>query len=379
VKPLTVPYCKPSLGKEEAAALKEAFESGWVGSGAYVRTFEARVAAALGRPCVAATNSGTAALHLALKLLDLEGAEVLTSPLTVPATNHAILHNRATPVFCDVEEETGNIDCRKLEQGITRRTKAIVVVHLNGLACDMDAVLAVARNNGLAVVEDACAALPIGGSYKGRPLGSIGDLGCFSFSGLKNLTAMDGGAVAHSRPEWAARLTRLKNSGHSPGEMTEPGFHYRMNDVAAVIGLAQWKRWDAFAAALGRTQVRYMEGLSGLSEIVPPREEPHSPRALLYFPIRVRGGRKMALRSYLEERGIETGDWLFPNHLYDVYKPFRRPLPVAEKVAAEILYLPFHPLLKASESDRVIDAIRGFARPRPARKVPRTRRRRRSR
>lgn len=372
-------YARPSLGRREAAALKEAFKSGWVGSGVYARLFEQRVGKAVGRPFVAATNSGTAALHLALKVLDLKGAEVLTTPLTVPASNHAILYSGATPVFCDVEEDTGNIDWRGLAARVTRKTKAIMVVHLNGHACDMDPILALAREKGLAVVEDACAALPVEGTYKGRALGSLGDLGCFSFSGLKNLTTLDGGAVAHGRRQWAERLSRLKHSGQRLGEdgpslaadaLQELGFHYRMNDVAAVIGLAQLARWEEFSARLRRIELIYREGLAGLSGLDAPKDKPYARRSLLYFPIRA--AQKASLRAFLAERGIETGDFMFPNHLFDLYKPYRRSLPVAEKIAGELLYLPFHPLLTNGEAERVVDAVRkaGSKRaPRSSRKI----------
>lgn len=360
---------KPTFGPRETAALRQAAQSGWLGSGVYAKIFERRVARSIGSPFATATNSGTAALHLALQVLDLAGAEVITTPLTIPATNNAILFNRASPVFCEVEEDTGNIDPARLEELITRKTKAIVVVHLNGHACDMDPVLALARRRRLAVVEDACAALPVDGKYKGRPLGSLGDIGCFSFSGLKNLTAFDGGVAAHRRPEWSARLARLSRLGQRigpdgpeqrPRGLKELGFHYRMNDVAAVIGLAQFERWDSFAESLRETARRYRDGFAGLGLVEPLAEKPYARRALLYFPIRVRGGRKLALRAFLQRRGIETGDWIFPNHLFDLYKPYRRRLPIAERFAQELLYLPFHPLLTRKEVDRIVDGVRRF-------------------
>ncbi len=151
-------------------------------SGLCVRLFERRLAAGLGMPRAVALNSGTAALHLALKVAGVEGGEVITTPLTSPATNHAILHNRATPVFCDTDPETGNLDPRKAAAALTSKTKALIAVHFNGLPCDMDELRAVLGGRRIALIEDAGAALPSGSFFKGRPVGTFGDLACFSFS-----------------------------------------------------------------------------------------------------------------------------------------------------------------------------------------------------
>jgi len=376
----TIPFARPSLGSQEAASLKEALASGWVGAGIYPRLFEERVARASGVPYACAVNSGSAALHLALKVLDLRGAEVLTTPLTVPATNNAILHNGATPVFCDVEPATGNIAPSGLAARLTRKTKAILVVHFNGHPCDMDPILALARARRLAVVEDACAAFPQDGAYRGRPLGSMGDLGCFSFSGLKNLTALDGGALVHRKKSWSERLRRLKANGLQRGEVSEAGHHFRMSDLSAALGLAQWDRWPEFAARLKRVAAAYRAGLEGVPDIGPPFDEDYASRALSYFPVRVRGGKKAALRAFLADKGIEAGDWIIPNHHFALYRRFARRLPVAEGFASELLYLPFYPALEEREVSRIVDALRLFARGRkgghtpPPRRTKRTRR-----
>ena len=371
MKRAAIRYVVPTFGAPEAAALGEAFKSGWIGAGVYPRLFEKRVARAAGMPFAAGINSGTAALHLALRLAGVEGGEVLTTPLTVPATSHAILYNEATPVFCDVEPETGNLDWRRLEERVTPRTRAVLVVHLNGHACDMDPILAFARERRLALIEDACASAPGDGLYKGKPLGSMGDLGCFSFSGLKNLSALDGGAVVHRRRAWEQRLSRLARLGQAVGPdgplppprgVAELGYHYRISDASAVIGLRQLERWPEFSGRLEAIARRYHEGLAGLDSVAPPRDQPYARRSLHYFPVRVAGGRKAALRAALSARGVETGDWLSCNHLQALYKPYRRRLPVAERLAREFLYLPFHPRLRDAEVDRVVDAARAFAR-----------------
>lgn len=362
---------KPSLTAVEAEAASEAILSGWLGTGIYTRLFEARLARAAGVPFSLATNSGTAALHLALMALDLEGAEVVTTPVTSVATNHAILYNRATPVFCDVEPGTGNIDPRKIEALLTRKTKAIVVVHL-GHACDMDPILEIARSRGLFVIEDACAVQAIGGRYKGRALGAMGDLGCFSFSRFKGLTTVDGGAVVYSRSNFKEKLERLRRHGLAgddqgsfacrPDGVRELGFHYRMSDLCAAVGLAQIKRLSELQKNLDRLRSLYRERLEGASFLEWPAVEPYSQDVRAFMRVRVLGGRRQALQFWLRDRGIEIDDWLYPNHLYDLYRPYRRKLPLAERFCAESLFLPFYADLQDEDVDRIAGAIRRFKR-----------------
>lgn len=353
----------------EAAAASDAILSGWLGTGIFTRLFEERLAQSTGRRFALATNSGTAALHLALMALDLKGGEVITTPVTSVATNHAILYNRATPVFCDVEPDTGNIDARKIAALVTRRTKAIVVVHL-GHACDMDPILELAKKRNLAVVEDACACQAVGGSYKGRPLGTIGGMGCFSFSRFKGLTTVDGGAVVHSRSELQKKLERLRRHGladdesgsfsNRPGGVRELGFHYRMSDLCAAVGLAQLKRLAELQKSLDRLQQLYRKGLMNVPFLELYESKPYSRGVRAFMAVRVLGGRRRALQTWLRGRGIEIDDWLYPNHLYELYRPYRRRLPVAEKFCAETLFLPFYADLPDADVGRIVDAIRRF-------------------
>jgi perosamine synthetase len=359
---------KPGLTAADARAVAQAVGSGWAGGGVYVRLFERRLAAAVGVPHALAVSSGTAALHLALRVLDVEGGEVITTPLTSPATSHAILYNRARPVFGEVEDGTGNLDARRAAELVTSRTRAIVAVHFNGQPCDMDALRRLAREKGLALVEDAGGALPVGGLYRGKPLGSLGDLACFSFS-RKNFTTLDGGAVVHRAGRFAARLRRLRNLGQDEGpaagerarEISELGFPYRMNDLTAAVGLSQFDRWDASAARLAGLERLYRAAVAGLSGLEPPVERDGARRALSCFPVRVRGrGRKNALRAFLAARGVRTDDWLRPNHLFPLYESRGLRLPIAERLASELLYLPFYPGLTGAEAGRVVEALSAF-------------------
>ena len=203
-----IPVFKPFYDGKELEALKPIFESGWIGLGPKTKEFEDKFASFIGVKHAIGVNSCTAALHLALLLLDLEDAEVITTPMTFISTNHAILYNKAKPVFADIEPDTLNIDPAWIEKSITKKTKAIVVVHYGGHACQMDKIMEIAKKNKLYVVEDV--AHGCGGAFDNKKLGSIGDLGCFSFHAVKNLATGDGGMITLNNDKWAKRLQGLR-------------------------------------------------------------------------------------------------------------------------------------------------------------------------
>lgn len=333
----------------------------------YARLFETRFAAFAGARRAVAVDSGTAALHAALKVLDVEGGEVLTTPLTNVATNQAVLLSGAKPVFCDVEPDTGNIDPCEVAARLSPRARAVLVVHLHGHACDMGPILAAARKRRVPVVEDCCQA--VGGTYKGRPLGTLGELGCFSFGRSKSLSTVRGGAVVFGKGRWNKRLLSLCRLGHKgedgdfacrPDGVEELGLHSRMSDVEAVIGLAQLRRWKTLKGRLDRAARRYRAGLAGLELIELPGEKPYARRGYSHFCVRVPGGRRGALAAFLRKRGIDAEVSLYPNHFYNLFRKYRRGLPEAERLWKELLYLPYYPDLRDRDIDRVTGAVRRF-------------------
>jgi dTDP-4-amino-4,6-dideoxygalactose transaminase len=233
----------------------------------------------------------------------------------------------------------------------------------------MDALIEIARRRRLRLVEDACACHAVGGAYKGRPLGSMGDAGCFSFGRFKGLSTLEGGALVFSREAWRERLARLRRLGHKeedgamaegPDGVSELGFHYRMSDLAAAVGLSQLKRRAEIQARLDEVLARYREGLRGLPWLRLPAPKPYSAGVRGYAAVRVLGGRRDALRRRLLERGVQVNDSLYPSHLYRLYRPFRRRLPRAERFCEETLHLPYYPDLTGAEIDRVVDEVRRF-------------------
>ncbi len=348
--------------------------TGWLGNGPKTKEFEQRFSELIGVSNAVALNSATAALHLAMLLVDVRGYEVITTPMTFVSTNHAILYAGGIPVFADIEEGTLNIDPASIRDQITDKTKAIIVVHYGGHSCRMDEIIDLAKTFDLAVVEDV--AHGTGGSYRGRMLGSIGIIGCFSFQAIKNLTTGDGGMLTCNHDAYATRARKLSWLGISRGtwdrvesrgysweyDVEELGFRYQMNDIAASIGLIQLDKLDTHNRARRMLAERYIEHLRDLDWLTVPQEMDYANSAWHNFVIKVvDSSSRNPLIDHLKSHDISTGVHYIPNHLYEMYKPYvRHPLPVAEEVWKRVVTLPLFPNLTEQEQDKVISTIKGF-------------------
>ena len=373
---MMIPVFRPCYGEEELEALREPFQSGWIGLGPKTQEFEERFADFVGVPHAVGVNSATAALHLALKVADVRGAEVITTPMTFVSTNHAILYNGGIPVFADIQPDTLNIDPEDVRRKVTPRTRAIMVVHYGGHACEMDKILTIAREHGLKVIEDA--AHGCGGAYRERMLGGLGDFGCFSFHAVKNLATGDGGMITTRDAEADARLRRLRWLGISRGtwdrterqgysweyKVQEPGFKCHMNDITAAIGLVQ-------LAKLGRTNARrrslaerYTRLLADIEWIETPVEKGYAHSAWHNYVVKVTDPvDRDPLMEHLKALGISTGMHYIPNHLYAMYRPYvTDPLPVAEGVWKRLITLPLFPDLTDEQQDLVVSSIKSYRR-----------------
>jgi perosamine synthetase len=318
-------------------------------------------------------NSATAALQLAMHAMEIRGGEVITTPMTFISTNHAILYNNAVPIFCDIEPDTLNIDAMKIETLVTKKTKAIVVVHYGGYAVDMDTVLQVARKYNLKVIEDAAHAC--GGEYKGKKLGSLGDIGCFSFHAVKNLACGEGGMVTTNENKIDAQLRRLRWMGITKDtysrdadphkgyswfyDVAELGFKCHMNDIPAAIGIVQLRKLEGANARRAELVARYNMHLSGVGDIELPVAKSYMTKPA-YHNYVIKTSKRDPLNEYLKERGISTGVHYYPNHLYEMYKPFYRNLPVTETVWKKLLTLPLFPDLTNDQQDLIIHEIKIF-------------------
>jgi perosamine synthetase len=330
--------------------------------------FERDFAAAVGAPHAVAVSSGTAALHLALKLLDLPpGTEVITSPITFVGANEVILHERCTPVFADVDPETGLMDLPAIAAAISPRTGAIVVTHLGGYTVDLDGVYALAARHHLPVIEDAAHAC--GSRHRGAPVGSHPGIQSFSFQATKNLTTVDGGMVCVRTEPEAARLRRLRwmgidrdtwqrhtTTGYRWGyEVCELGHKYAMNDLNASLGLAHLPRLAAANEHRRALVARYRDGLHGV-ERVRFADRPDECQSACYLAAVV-AERRDELVDHLDRSGVSTGVHYRRNDHHPIFGGVRD-LPGAERYWRSTLSLPLHSALTEREVDVVVEAIR---------------------
>jgi len=323
---------------------------------------------------VVAVNSGTAALHIGLDILDLKPQdEVLVPTLTFVATAQAVVMAGAVPVFCDVDAKTFNLDVNDAASRITPRTKAIIPVHYGGTACDMDAVHRLAAQARLKVIEDAAHAF--GSTYKGQKIGTLSDLTCFSFDPIKNITCGEGGAVVTNDRDLADKAasrrvlgitrdawSRLGKAQPWSYDVAGPGFRYHMSNINAAIGLEQLNRFDAFRERRQAIARRYDEAFAGIPGL--RRREQHLPETCPFsYVVRVVDGRRNALMGYLQDGGIMTGIHYIPNHLHRAFAHRRTSLPTAERLGREILTLPLFYEMTDEQVELVVAAVCRFFRP----------------
>jgi perosamine synthetase len=365
----------PVVGAEELAAVQSAFDLGYFGQGSKVMEFENALGAYLGANQVVAVNTGTAALHLALLALGIgPGDEVLVPSLTFVACFQMIAATGARPVPCEVYPDTLLLDLEDAAGKITANTKALMPVHYAGNPGNLDKVYQLAKQQGLRVIEDAAHAL--GSTYNGQLIGSFGEMVCFSFDSIKNITCGEGGAVVCADPNLAEKIRQMRllgivREGHAdPGQMRrwfygvkQPGFRYHMSNINAAIGLAQLAKLPGFIARRQQIARRYDEALAAMAGLELLRVD-YTTVAPHIYVVRVKGGKRDALMEFLREHDIEASINYIPNHWHEhfrqLYKNNQSPLPVTEKVFAEILTLPLHCGLSDLEVDKVIAVINSF-------------------
>ena len=367
-----IPIFRPWFDDAEVEAVREVLMSGWVGPGEKVEELETRFAHYVGAQHAVSLNSCSAALLLALKILDVEGGEVITTPLTFVSTNHAILQNGATPVFCDIDPETLNIDPKAIAAKITPRTRAIMVVHFAGHPCDMDEILSIANQRGIPVIEDAAHAS--GARYKDRMIGGVGTVTCFSFDARKNLSTCDGGMLTTNNSDLAERARKLRWMGISRGtydrfrkngaerrweyEVGELGYKCYMNDLNAAIGLVQLGKLESANAQRREIFLEYGRAFAALDWMQTPVEKPHVRSAMHAYVARV--SQRDELIDHLGQHNIDAGVHYKPCHLFEVYKPYRTDLPVTDAVWRDLITLPLFPSMTENEIGQVIAAVRDF-------------------
>ncbi len=327
--------------------------------GEEVAAFEKAFARASGVSHAVAVNTGTSALHLALVVAGVgPGDEVITVPMTFVATVDAVRYTGARPVLVDVEPDTWTLDPSRAEAAITPRTRAIVPVHLHGLVADMDPIVDLARDRGIVVIEDASQAH--GAAYKGRPAGSLGDLGCFSFYPSKNLGALgEAGAIVTDDEARAAALRMLRDCGRGPDRGHRiAGYNYRMDAFQGAVLNAKMAYFEGWSEARRGHAARYDAAVAKAGISGPPRPPGRSHAFHIYA---VRSARRDRLQSALAAHGIETAvHYPIPVHLEEAYADLgyrAGDFPVSERLANELLSLPMFPTLTEGQIDTVCGAL----------------------
>lgn len=370
-------FTQPLFGEEEKKEILSVLDSGWVTLGPRTKKFEDDFAKYVGAKHAVAVSSCTAGLHLSLIAAGIgPGDEVITTPFTFVATSNTIVQVGAKPVFVDIEENTFNIDPSKIEKNITSKTKAIVPVHYGGLSARLDDIIAIAKKYKLVVIEDAAHAT--GAYYKGRKIGTFGDLTNFSFHPVKNMSTGDGGIITTHNDEYADKLRMLRLHGMSRDawkrhtasgtwkyDVEMPGFKYNMTDVAAALGIHQLAKLDSFIKMRKEYARIYDEAFLDVPEIEIPYIPDNEEHIYSLYTIKVNTENLKATRDQIVEElkklNIGTSVYFIPLHYFTYYKNtygyHEGDFPVAEKVFEQIISLPLYPRMNLTQVKFVIKTL----------------------
>ncbi len=383
-----LPFALPDIGEEEITEVVDALRSGWLTTGPKTGAFEKDFASFIangvtndlnGRAQALAVNSATAGLHLALEALGVgPGDEVITTPYTFTATAGVVRHLGADPVFVDIDPQTFNIDPERIERAITPRTKIILPVHFAGLACEMDAIIAIARKYGLKIVEDAAHALPT--TYRGQMIGALDtDATVYSFYATKTVTTGEGGMIVTRDEELAERCRVMRLHGISRDafdrytstkpawhyEVIAPGFKYNMTDLAASIGVQQLKKaWD-FQRRRAEMAARYDDELSDQPVILPPKPYDGDVHSWHLYVIRLDDSAPISRDEFIKQmaaRGVGCSVHFIPLHLHpywrEAYNLRPHHFPLSWRAYERAVSLPLYTRMADADQTRVIEAVK---------------------
>jgi perosamine synthetase len=376
-----LPFHRSLIEEEEISAVLEVLRSGWLTTGPRVKEFEAAFASYIGASHAVAFNSCTAALHLALAAIGLEeGDEVIVPTMTFASSGEVVLYFKARPVLVDCQPGSFHAGPEQIASAITPRTKAIIPVHYAGYPCEMDAILSLARQHGIKVIEDAAHALPT--RYHDRMVGTLGDITCFSFYATKTLTTGEGGMATTENPELAERMRILSLHGISKDawkrytaegtwfyDILETGYKYNLTDVQAALGLAQLAKCDSMRERRAAIASRYTEAFGRSEAYTTPPSPEHTQHAWHLYVLQVKPDVLRIDRNRvideLKKRGIGTSVHFIPLHLHSLYQQqlgYRTgQFPNAEERFEGSISLPIYPGLTEQDTERVIEALRGIA------------------
>lgn len=373
----------PIVGEEEIEAVAEVLRSGRYVQGPKVKEFEDKFADYIGTEHAIATNSGTAALHITQAAAGIgPGDEVIVPALTFFSTVTSVIHNNAIPIFADIDPEIYCLDPEDMEKKITEKTKAVIPVHLYGHPAEMDQIMEIAQKHNLLVIEDAAQAH--GAEYKGRKVGSIGDVGCWSFYATKNMTTGEGGMITTDDPNVAEKARLIRSHGMtSRDDHAILGYNYRMNEIAAAIGLVQLSKLDRLNEIRTRNSMYLLKKLESVDWLKTAKVNPYVKHAFFWCPVRVNeeklGMKTKDLVATFREKGVEVRHryvaplyrqpMLLNQKAYPKKCPFSCPIygkkidysrfncPNTQEIAGKMMGLPNHPKLSKDELDTIVSVI----------------------
>lgn len=375
-----IPLFDLNFDSKEAQSAFDVIQSGWISTGPKTAAFEEKFANMLNVKHAVALSNCTVALHLALKLIDIQpGDEIICPSLTFVATCNAIRYVEAIPVFADIESvESPVIDPADIRKKITKKTKAIVVMHYAGFACNMDEIMNIAKEFDIKIIEDACHA-PLS-MYKGQRLGTIGDVGCFSFFSNKNISTGEGGMLITNNKNYEDRAKLLRShgmttmsyeraKGHSTSyDVVELGYNYRMDDIRSAIGLTQLEKIESDLKQRAIVRENYISEINKIENVIIPFENYDEFASNYIFPIvinEVNDFQRDEIRNKLAEAGIQTSMHYPAVHKFSIYKDFFTLLPNTDKMVDSMITLPMYAKLSTedikfiiSNLDRIIKEVK---------------------
>ena len=368
-----IPLFELNFDEAEENAVLETIRSKRISTGPKTTEFENKFSSMLNVKHSVALSNCTVALHLAMNLLDIkDGDEVICPSLTFVATANSIRYVNAIPVFADVKSyDDLTLDPEDIERKITAKTKAITVMHYGGFACDMDSIMAIAKKYDLKVIEDACHG-PLS-EHKGRKLGTIGDIGCFSFFSNKNISTGEGGMLVTNNAEFYKRANLLRShgmtslsyersKGHSTSyDVIDLGFNYRMDDIRSSIGIVQLDKIETDLKNRAEVRKFYIKELSEISEIIIPFQDYSEFSSNYIFPVILKNStdeKRDLIRNKLAEAGIQTSVHYPAVHKFSIYKDFYREMPVTDYITDNLITLPMYANLKKDEVGYICEKLK---------------------
>jgi len=367
-----IPLFDLNIGEEEIEAVVNTIRSNWISTGPKCQEFEELFAAMLGVNYAVTLANCTCALHLACIVCGIKADdEVICPSLTFAASVNCIRYVGATPVFCDIKSmEHINIDSNQIEQLITPKTKAIMVVHMAGFPADMDAIMNIAKKNNLSVIEDACHG-PLS-DFKGKKLGTIGDIGCFSFFSNKNISTGEGGMIVTNNEEYAKRVRSLRShgmttmsyqraNGHATSyDIVELGYNYRMDDLRASIGIAQLHHLKEDLVKRAKVRSWYLDALKDVDQIITPFADNYEFVSNYIMPIVLKKStveNRDRIREALHSNGIQTSIHYPAVHQFSIYQKYKANLPNTEYVCNNEITLPMYSKLTKEDINFIVESL----------------------